>query len=178
MIYEFISLTLGVLKTYFYKLLYIKRIYIKSVPKLNCSFKIAIKKHSKLIIGNNFRGRNNISFRIYNKGIVEIGNDCFFNDGCSINCRKKIKIGNDVKFGQNVMLFDHDHDYKNNINDFVEEEIVIGNNVWIGANCIILKGVTIGDNVVIAAGSVVNKNIKSNYTYIQKKTNELRIWSK
>jgi len=39
--------------------------------------------------------------------------------------------------------------------------ITIGNNVWIGAQCVILPGVTIGDNSVIAAGSVVNRDIPS-----------------
>ena len=37
--------------------------------------------------------------------------------------------------------------------------IVIGNDVWVGANCVILPGVTIGDNVVIAAGAVVNRDV-------------------
>ena len=41
-------------------------------------------------------------------------------------------------------------------------EINIGSNVWIGADVIILPGVSIGDNTVIGAGSVVTKNIPSN----------------
>lgn len=40
--------------------------------------------------------------------------------------------------------------------------IIIGNNVFIGNNCIVLPGVTVGDNVVIGAGSVVTKDIPSN----------------
>ena len=40
--------------------------------------------------------------------------------------------------------------------------IVIGNNVYIGARCVVLPGVTIGDNVVIGAGSVVSRDIPSN----------------
>jgi acetyltransferase-like isoleucine patch superfamily enzyme len=39
-------------------------------------------------------------------------------------------------------------------------EIFIGDNVWIGANSVILAGVTIGSNSVIAAGSIVNKNVQ------------------
>lgn len=39
--------------------------------------------------------------------------------------------------------------------------IIIGNNVWIGANAVILPGVTIGDGVVIAAGSVINRDCPS-----------------
>ncbi len=40
--------------------------------------------------------------------------------------------------------------------------VTIGNNVWIGANSVILPGVSIGDNTVIGAGSIVTKNIPSN----------------
>ena len=41
----------------------------------------------------------------------------------------------------------------------VKRKIVIGNDVWIGANCIIFEGVTIGDGAVIAAGSIVRKDV-------------------
>ena len=41
-------------------------------------------------------------------------------------------------------------------------EVVIGNDVWIGASCIITPGVTIGEGAVIAAGSVVTKNVDAN----------------
>ncbi len=44
----------------------------------------------------------------------------------------------------------------------VHKEIVIGDNVWIGANAVILPGVTIGNGVVVAAGSVVNCDIPDN----------------
>jgi len=42
------------------------------------------------------------------------------------------------------------------------EQIIIGEDVWIGANCIITAGVNIGKGAVIAAGSVVTKNVPSN----------------
>ena len=174
MVYEYISLIIGLIKIIIYKLLNFNRIKFKEIPKMNSSFKVAIKKGSRLSFGKKFRSRNNVSFRIYNNGLVNIGNNCFFNDGCSINCQKKIEIGNNVIFGQNVMIFDHDHDYRNNINDFVREDIKIGNNVWIGANCIILKGVTIGDNVVIAAGTIVKKNVNSNKIIFNKNLREER----
>ena len=169
MLFECLSLLIGILKISIYKIIYNTRIKFDSIPKINNSFRIAIKKGSKLIIVINLRLRYNVSFRIYNEGKVKIGNNCFFNDGCSINCQQNISIGDNLICGQNVMIFDHDHDYKNNINEFVKKEISIGNNVWIGANCIILKGVTIGDNVVIAAGTTVNKNIPTNTLIYQEK---------
>ena len=63
--------------------------------------------------------------------------------------------------GPGVQVFDHDHDYRSEDieNNFVTKEIKIGNNVWIGANSIILKGSVIGDNCVIAAGTIVKGNI-------------------
>lgn len=44
----------------------------------------------------------------------------------------------------------------------VHKEIVIGDNVWIGVNAVVLPGVTIGNNVIVAAGAVVNSDIPDN----------------
>lgn len=174
MVFEVLSIVLGILKILFYKIIYPVRVYFHFIPKMNCNFKLAIKKGSKLMIGKNFRARNNIKFRIYDEGTVKIGNNCFFNDNCSINCQKSIIIGNNCIFGTNVLLFDHDHDYKNDMSKYVRKNIKIGNNVWIGANVIILKGVNIGNNCVIAAGSIVTKNLKDNQIFIQKKNVEIK----
>ena len=57
---------------------------------------------------------------------------------------------------------------------YIREPVIIGNNVWIGANTIILKGVTIGDNVVIGAGSIITKNIDSNKIITMKTDYKIR----
>lgn len=44
----------------------------------------------------------------------------------------------------------------------IHKEIIIGDNVWIGANAVVLPGVKIGNGVVVAAGSVVNCDIPDN----------------
>jgi acetyltransferase-like isoleucine patch superfamily enzyme len=49
-----------------------------------------------------------------------------------------------------------------------KQGIVIGNNVWIGANCSIVAGVTIGDNVTIGAGCVIRQDIPSNTIVVGK----------
>ena len=52
--------------------------------------------------------------------------------------------------------------------------VEIGNNVWIGANTIILRGTKIGDNCVIGAGSIVKGNVLSNSVFLQKKENMVK----
>lgn len=114
-------------------------------------------------------------------GKLSIGRNCFFNNNCSLNCFGIIDIGNNNQFGENVLMYDHNHKYKDT--DLLISQqgysigfINIGNNCWIGSNVVILKNVTIGDNVVIGSGSVIYKSIPSNSTVICKQ--ELIINSK
>lgn len=100
---------------------------------------------------------------------VDIGENCRF-----INVTKStfgsepylIKIGDHVTITKGVNFITHDggvwvfRNEEKNIDIF--GKIVIGNNVFIGLNSLILPGVTIGNNVVIAAGSIITKNIESN----------------
>jgi len=52
--------------------------------------------------------------------------------------------------------------YNNNDADIPAKEVIIGNNVWVGADVFICKGVSIGDNSVIGAKSLVTKSIPAN----------------
>ncbi len=71
-----------------------------------------------------------------------------------------LKIGNNVTISTGVKFITHDNSaikLFDNATDFIGE-IVIGNNVFIGANSILLPGVTIADNCIIGAGSVVSRS--------------------
>jgi len=89
--------------------------------------------------------------------------------GVSIYCTTKIGIGNNIACGGNVSIWDtdfHSMDFvqrRDNINreKIKKSPITIGNDVFIGACSIILKGLTIGDRSIIGAGSVVTKSIPS-----------------
>jgi len=94
-------------------------------------------------------------------GIIDIDKSVFLNQGCILVSQKKIQIGENSCFGPNVMIFDHDHDYELG-SGFLSSDIIIGKNVWVGANCVILKGSIIEDNVVVGAGSVIKGNLKNN----------------
>lgn len=78
-----------------------------------------------------------------------------------------VDIGNDVQITEGVKILTHGDDWS--VLKVVYGKILgssgkvkIGNNVFIGMNTIILKGVSVGDNVIIGAGSLVNKNIPDN----------------
>lgn len=105
-------------------------------------------------------------------GQVIIGDNCFFNNDCSINSKDKITIGSGCIFGEGVKLYDHNHKYssrnvllKNQGYDCAE--IIIGNNCWICSNVVILKGARIGDNCVIGASTVIRGPIESNTVVYQ-----------
>ncbi len=88
--------------------------------------------------------------------------DCYIGDNCKIHVYKQLIIGSNTIISWNVSIMDGDghsliYGDKNN----TPMSIIIGNNVWIGNNAIILKGVNIGDNSVIAAGSVVTQSVPS-----------------
>lgn len=96
---------------------------------------------------------------------LEIGDHSGFS-GVSIYCERHIKIGAYVNCGGNVSIWDTDFHPLNhlerrvhNVAKTVSEPVVIGDDVFIGANSIVLKGVTIGHRSIIGAGSVVSKNI-------------------
>lgn len=135
----------------------------------------------KVKIGDNFKinsrldanpiGRNYKSIIIVRKNAeLIIGNDTGMS-GTTIVCQKKITIGNNVKFGGNVCIYDTDFHAldpnlrKNSHTDFenkAKKEVMIQDNVFIGAHSTILKGVTIGENSIIGACSVVTKDIPEN----------------
>ena len=107
---------------------------------------------------------------------VYIGDGVFINRNCTIVSHNEIRLSDGVTIGPNCCIYDHDHDIKNRGN-FITAPVIIGKNVWIGANTVILKGVTIGDGVVVAAGSIVTKDIPPHCLLIQKHVTEYRTLS-
>lgn len=112
-------------------------------------------------------------------GQIIIGKRCYIGLGTRIWASDEVNIGNNVLIAHNCNIFDNDThpvDYlerredANNIifrgvrekfDTLSSKKIMIGNDVWIGCNAIILKGVIIGDGAIIAAGSVVTKDVEA-----------------
>lgn len=98
---------------------------------------------------------------------ITIGNDVFIGRNCCFQSEHgEIEIGNHVMFGPGVNIHGGDHPITDNgIPMKLQQKtgpdapVVICDDVWIGANAIILTGVTIGQGAVVAAGAVVTKNV-------------------
>jgi acetyltransferase-like isoleucine patch superfamily enzyme len=94
---------------------------------------------------------------------IHVGKNVFINSGCHFQDQGGIIIGDGVLIGHNVALATLNHDIdprkRSNIHP---APIVIGNNVWIGANATVVPGVTIGDGAIIAAGAVVTRDVPPN----------------
>ena len=131
------------------------------------------QKGSQIIIGDNFTVNSSFLSNLVglfqrtiivtrDKGNIIIG-DSVGVSGVTIYSRKSIVIGSYTNIGGNTKILDNDFHpidpelrKKNDLASIKDKEIIIGENVFIGCNCIILKGTEIGDNCVIGAGSVVS----------------------
>lgn len=132
---------------------------IKIGGKFRCEREVQLSaKKASITIGQNVYMRRNTTLRAEG-GNICIGNGVFLNTNVNVTCISQITIGNDTKIANNVVIVDHNHD-KYGIT-LIPDEVIIGKNVWIGANAVILKGVHIGDGAIIAAGAVVTKDVRA-----------------
>lgn len=94
---------------------------------------------------------------------IRIGKNVFINFGCTFMDRGGITIGDNAFIAPHVSLITENHGLPADKRKLlISKPIVIGNNVWIGANATVLQGITIGDNAVIGADSVVTKDVPEN----------------
>lgn len=135
----------------------------------HCYFKKAVD--SSIIIGNNFHAVSVVNESNIIKrpctiqtnlpgAVINIGNNVGVS-GCVIACFKKIQIGNDVRIGGNCTIFDADF-HLDDPRVGNPKEVIIEDNVWLGYNVIVMKGVRIGANTIIGAGSVVTRDVPPN----------------
>ncbi len=91
---------------------------------------------------------------------IEVGADTLVN-GAMLHAKRAIRIGRDARIGFGTRVLDSDfHDLDRETPER-SEAVRVGDRVWIGANALVLRGVTIGDDSVVAAGSVVTHDVPS-----------------
>ncbi len=114
--------------------------------------------------GSNLVGLTNPAvFQCLGNGEILIGRSTGMSS-VVLSARERIRIGNHVKLGGNVRIYDHDfhaldplarRDPRTDAGQVRSQPVTIGDDVFVGANAIILKGVTIADRAIVRAGSVV-----------------------
>ncbi|WP_282124599.1 acyltransferase [Algibacter mikhailovii] len=152
-----------------------KNFETKGLPKL------MVARGGTFIIGSDFRMNNSMvsnpigcvqpCMLFVDRGaVLTMGNNVQMSQ-TAIVCHERVTIGNHVKLGGGVCIYDTDfhsldsESRKNSDTDFrnkLKKPVYIGDKVFIGAHSVILKGVTVGENSIIAAGSIVTKSIPSN----------------
>lgn len=118
-----------------------------------------LSENATVKIGKNVRIATGC--KIYINGQLEIGNNTFINPNTLVLANQSVKIGSNCAISWNCQILDDDV-HKVKIDGELKPHMAsveIGDNVWIGSNCTIMKGVKIGDGAIIAAGSVVTKNV-------------------
>ncbi|MFI9527001.1 acyltransferase [Micromonospora rosaria] len=123
--------------------------------------RIRLRRGVRVSIGD--RTRVNKLVRFAGPGEVRVGTDCLLN-ATWIGCWTSVTIG-DRSLLSNCELIDNDfHNLPPELRhepatDRTRAPIVIGENVWIGAHALVLKGVRIGDDSVVGAATVVRTDV-------------------
>jgi acetyltransferase-like isoleucine patch superfamily enzyme len=132
--------------------------------------KIFVTWPHQVSLGRRCRVEHGVYFHydgIYSQGPnIIIGDNCFIGANIEFNISSSLIIGNDCLIASGTVFVDHNHGTSRGVpmrrQDGQSLPITVGDDVWIGANCVILAGVTLGAGSVIGAGSIVTKSTAPN----------------
>ena len=136
--------------------------FFKTTAK-KCYFGKNVNIEGRVSFGNHISFDDNVEVRNRTKTDSYIGNNVSINRNAVI--RGYFKIGNDVAIAPNCTIIGANHNFQRTDIAIKQQGvsnrggIIIEDDVWIGANCVVLDGVTIGKGSVIGAGSIVTKSI-------------------
>lgn len=137
---------------------------LRVLPNFLWPLRWYIIKKSLKKAGRNFKFGYNSEFADHR--LIEIGDDVFMGLNTIINTTVPVKVGNNVMFGRSVTIMGGDH----NMSEvgipmrFVKsggknEPVIIEDDVWVGSNVTVLKGIRLHEGCVVGAGSVVVKDL-------------------
>lgn len=168
----------GIIKMAWTKLWHLSSFNGPVISVVSPHTEITMDRGAVLRIGKRFKMRDGAKIRVRKGGKCVIGNNTSINSNNMISCHESIEIGDNCQFSPNVQVYDHDHDFRDasglNAMKYRTSPIRIGNNVWIGANTVILRGTELDDNCVVGAGCVIKGKYKEGSVIIQKREEIVR----
>lgn len=118
---------------------------------------------TKVILGNHIRLGKDVYLGAFSSGRLKIGSHSYIGRYSIILAYESVEIGNDCQIAPGCHITDVNHSIALGSlireQDLVSKPVRIGNDVWLGAGCSILPGVTINDGVVVGARSVVTDDV-------------------
>ena len=129
--------------------------------------KIKVTWPHRIVLGARCSVEHDVYFKVsggYSEQIsIQIGSGSFIGSGCEFNALSRIEIGQSCLIASGCRLIDHDHGTERGspMKDQPERsaDIHLGDDVWLGVNCVVLKGVSIGTGAIVAAGAVVTRDV-------------------
>ncbi len=140
----------------------LNKIFTSSRPKINAT--AIIERRNMVRLANNVEIGAGVVIRAFDE-LVTIGPYSQINPFVVIYGHNKISIGANVMIAPHCVIASGNHDFKQTTipmrfaGNLTKGPIIIGDDVWIGANCTITDGVKIGHGAVIGANSLVNKDV-------------------
>ncbi|MBU0579596.1 MAG: acyltransferase [Candidatus Margulisbacteria bacterium] len=155
-----------------------KKFYIEGIPLLKINGKgdniqignnvsimgdvdLRNRENGKIIIGNNVKIDNYCRLVAANDAVLKIGNNTNIGAFTIINCGTDVTIGDKCMISGLIQIQSSDHGIAKGTpireQKHTYEKINIGNDVWLAANCTILKGVTLEDGCIVGAKSLVRQ---------------------
>ncbi|MGF1496348.1 MAG: acyltransferase [Elainellaceae cyanobacterium] len=136
------------------------QVYVKNVGTIRLGNWVSLKS---------FRGGSIHRTCLYTHcedSVIMVGDHCHLS-GTVIHCRTTVTIGDHCMFAPGSKIMDNDShrisiDVKERRQPPASAPVTIADNVWVGMNALILKGVTIGENAIVAAHAVVTKDVPKN----------------
>lgn len=100
------------------------------------------------------------SCKFFHVGNFRMGRNSVVNFGCYLDNRRGIYIGNNVGIAHDTKIYSLGHDINSPRFETRGAPVVIGDNVFVFSNVLVMPGVTIGEGAIILAGSVVTKDVE------------------
>lgn len=165
------------IKCFLKKMVSPSRINYKYYLRFGKCVSVSVRKNSSVSFGEKVYVGDYSGISALNGGKLTIENGVSVGKRNMIICHDNIVISNGTIMAPDVKVYDHDHaisETKVERKKYITSPIYIGENCWIGANVVILRGTRIGNNCVVGAGCILKGEYPDNSVIVQKKETVIR----